>query len=190
MLLCEENDAKKILHYSMVYPRLWLAPGIQNFSAGLYYHAYGYFTSSENESVLSEDDVALFKPICRKLNLPVQHPISVCLLKRISVPDSVTGRMIDYWSSNESDISFNVISITSWSTATHVQFGMIKNLFAYRGMYFTITDIFMCPVQNFDGIMHITDCNNSSQAVIPLVEISRPHVIAIEQLPQIYILNF
>ena len=157
-----------------------------------YYHAHihGYYTSNDNESVLSEDDVALFKPVCKKLNLPVQHPTSVSLLKRISVPDNLTGRMIDYRSSNDSDNSFNVISVTSGSTATHVQFGMIKNLFAYRDMYFAITEIFMCPVQNFDGIVYITDCNNSSRAVIPLVKISRPHVIAIEQLPQIYILNF
>ena len=77
-------------------------------------HFYGYYTNNENKSV-SKVDVILFKPVCKKVNLPGQHPISVSLLKRISVTDSLTGKIIDYRSSNDNDVSFSAVSVRSWS---------------------------------------------------------------------------
>ena len=43
---------------------------------------YTCIYSNENESTcLNELDVRLFQPVCKRLNLPVQPPISVCLCK-------------------------------------------------------------------------------------------------------------
>ena len=102
--------------------------------------------------------------------------------------DNPTGRMIDYRSSSESATCFNVVSVASESSAT--QFGMIKGLFVYRGINFAIIEIFECPIHFLNGIVHITNCTNTSRAIFPLAEASRPLVIAIEHLPPFYILNF
>lgn len=150
---------------------------------------YIFYTSNEKESpCLNEDDARLLKHVCKRLNLPVQYPVAVCYLKRVSVIDNPTGRMIDYRSSNESATCFNVVSVNSKSPVP--QFGMIKNLFVYRGINFAILEIFECPVHTSDDIVHITNCTNTSRAVFPLAEVSRPLVIAIKHLPQFYILNF
>ena len=148
--------------------------------------------SNEKESpCLNEDDVELFKPVCKRLNLPVQYPVAVCFLKKVSVIDNPTGRAIDYRSANETATCFNVVFITSQSPVTHdQQFAMIKSLFVYRGINFAILEIFKYPVHFSDGIGHVTNCTETSRAVFPLDEVSRPLVIAIKRLPQFYILNF
>ena len=146
------------------------------------------YISNENESAcLTEEDFRLFHPVCKRLNLPVQPPVSACFLKKISIIDNPTGRMRDYRSSNESATCFNVVSVTSESSAT--QFGIIKRLFVYRDINFAFIEIFKCPIHYCDGIVYVTNCTNNSQALLPLVEVSRPHVIAIENFPQLYILN-
>ena len=98
---------------------------------GVYIHTCVYILhySNEKESpCLNENDVRLFKHVCKRLNLPVQYPVAVCFLKRVSVIDNPTGRMIDYRSSNESATFFNVISVTSTFESPVTQFGMIKSL--------------------------------------------------------------
>ena len=101
----------------------------------VYIHTCVYILhySNEKESpCLNEDDVGLFKHVCKRLNPPVQYPVVVCFLKRVSVIDNPTGRMTDYQSSNESATCFNVVSVTSTSESPVTQFGMIKSLFVYR----------------------------------------------------------
>ena len=148
--------------------------------------------SDENGSAcLSEEDVKLFNPICRQLNMPVQPPVSVLFLKKISVIDNPTGRMVEYRSSNESSTSrsFNVVSVTLSSKATAPQFGIIKGLFVYRDVNFAVIEIFECPIHFSDGIVDVTNCTNTSRAILPLVEVSRPLIIAMEKFPQLYIIN-
>jgi len=129
----------------------------------------------------------LFLPVCKRLDLPAQPPISVTFLKRVSVIENPTGRTIDYRPSDESASNANVVSISSRSSAA--QLGKIRSLFAYRGINFTIIEIFECENHYCDGIVCVTDCTNTSKVLLPLADVSRPLVIAIENFPQLYILN-
>ena len=103
--------------------------------------------SDENGSAcLSEEDVKLFYPVCWQSNKPVQPPVSVFFLKKISIIDNPTGRMVEYRSSNESSTSFNVVSVTLTSRATAPQF-------VYRDVNFAVIEIFECPIHFSDGIV-------------------------------------
>ena len=100
-----------------------------------------------------------------------------------------TGRMVEYRSYNESSTSFNVVFVTLSSNVIAPQFGIIKGLFVYRDVNFAAIEIFECPIHFSDGIVDVTNCTNSSRAILPLVEVSRPLVMAMEKFPQLYIIN-
>ena len=125
----------------------------------------------------------------RHTNKPVQPPVSVFFLKKISIIDNPKGRMVEYRSSNESSTSFNVVSVTLSSKVTAPQFGIIKSLFVYRNVNFAMIEIFECPIHFSDGIVDVTNCTNTSRAILLLVEVSRPLVMAMEKFPQLYIIN-
>lgn len=65
-----------------------------------------------------------------------------CLLPKENLYqiDNATGKLIEYQSSNESNTSFNVVSVMSTSTAIGAQFGIIKGLFVYRDANFAIIE--------------------------------------------------
>lgn len=192
--MCEENDASQgsrsqQLQSTRSSPAPWyLKLQFRNKS----YYAYNCLYSNESESAfLSEEDVILFQSVCKRLDLPVQPPISVRFFKKVSIIENPTGRTIEYRSSDESANctcgNINVVSISSKSSTT--QFGKIKNLFIYRDINFAIMEMFESAIHYFDGIVYITDCTISSRKLLPLAEVSRPLVIAMEHLPQLCILN-
>ena len=128
------------------------------------------YSDKNGSACLSEEDVKLFYPVCQSNKL-VQSPVSVFFLKKISIIDNPTGRMLEYRSSNESSTSFNVVSVTLSSKATAPQFGIIKGLFAYRDVNFAVIEIFECPIHFSDGIVNVTNCTNTSRAILLLVEV-------------------
>ena len=116
----------------------------------------------------------------------MQPPVSVCFVKRIAVVDKPTERIVEYKSDSAKQCSSICASIVSIS---HSQFGQIKSLFTYRGVNFAIVQKFECAVHKNDGLVHIADCTVNCKAMFPLEEVSRPHLIAIEHFPELWILN-
>ena len=141
----------------------------------------------EVSSDLSEEDFTLFYPVCKTLSLPVQAPMSVRFLKKISVVEEPTGRIIEYKSSSDSTNPKSICS--SIVSLTHDSFGQIENIFIYRGVNFVIAHKFECAVRKNDGLVHIVDCTVNHRALFPLEEVSRPHLIAVQHIPELWILN-
>ena len=148
-----------------------------------------YSTEVNSDSAfLSEEDCALFNPVCKTLALPVQAPMSVCFEKKIAVVEKPTGRIIEYKSCSDSaNPKTNSSSIVSPTTSTtHDQFGQITSLFIYRGKHFAIMKMFECAVhKNNDGLVRVADCTINRKTLFPLEEVSRPLLIAIEQFPEL-----
>ena len=131
--------------------------------------------------------MALFYPVCKTLGLPVQAPVSVCFLKKISVVEEPTGRIIEYKSSNGSTNAKSICS--SIVSLPNDSFGRIENIFTYRGVNFVVAYKFEFAVRKNDGLVHIADCTVNNKALFPLKELSRPHIIAIQHAPELWILN-
>ena len=143
-----------------------------------------------HEVELSEEEFAMFLPVCRTMNLPIQPPIIVSFSKKLCITEEPTGRVIEFKSrTSESDISANYRDCMFVSFNSHDQFGCIEKLFMYRGKRFALITKFDCAVNVSNGLVNIVNTTMNSQAICQLKEVSRPLVVAMECCPQLWILN-
>lgn len=140
--------------------------------------------------MLTDDEVLLLKPICRTLDLPLQPPVSINLLKKVMVTEKQTGRVIEYRNDLKCN-SFVAVNKTGDGFNCGARFGQIQSLFSYRNNNFAVINKFECPIDDVSGLVCITDCTVHSKAMFLLEELSRPLVVAINDSPdqKIWILN-
>ena len=50
-----------------------------------------YFFMPGSSRLLQDEDVILLKPVCKKINLRLQPPVSVVLLKKVTIKEKFTG---------------------------------------------------------------------------------------------------
>ena len=60
------------------------------------FELYLYVFWKSHQAQLDGDYVTLFQQKCRMMNLPIQLPIDVCVLKRVHMMDKATGRSTEY----------------------------------------------------------------------------------------------
>ena len=138
--------------------------------------------------VLIDDDELLFTAICRRLNIPIQTPVSVKLFKKVLVTDKPTGRVIEY----RSDLKCNsFVAVNQGTLNSESRFGQIQSLFSYRAINFVSLKTFECTIHNFSSLLQVTDCTMHSKAIYLLEEVSRPLVVAMTDsaAQEIWILN-
>ena len=93
------------------------------------YNTIFYFRST-----LDEADVALLKPHCQALNIPVQTLTNVFVAKKLLKEDQHTGQIIKY-----NSISIDKASCSSVVTLnSSPEFGHIKRFFRYIDTQFVV----------------------------------------------------
>lgn len=155
-------------------------------------HTYMYNYMFSHEAELSEEECAMFIPLCRTINLPVQQPIYVSFSKKVTIVEEPTGRVIELKTRTpELDITVDYTCCTFVSFSS--QFGCIDKLFEYRETKFAVVTKFDCSVCVSNGLVNLVDTTMRSQAICQLKEISRPLVVAVEYgdnpHDQLWILN-
>lgn len=140
---------------------------------------------------LDEDETLLFKPVCKRLGLPLQPPVVVTFLnsKKVTLIDKPTGRAIDYTlcTTNVSDFP-SVVSLDQSPDQSSLTFGKLQDIFSYREKSFAIVKKINCTINCFYGLKRLSNCIDDDSGIVPIYEISRPLAIA-RSGSDIWILN-
>ena len=151
---------------------------------------YIIFLCSEGISRdLDEHETLLFKPVCKRLGLPLQPPVMVTFLncKKVTLIDKPTGRAINYTLCTTNPLDFpSVVSLAI--DKSPLTFGKLQDIFSYREKSFAIVKKINCTISCFYGLKCLTNCVDDTSDVIPLHEISRPLALA-RSGSDIWILN-
>ena len=138
---------------------------------------------------LDEHETLLFKPVCKKLGLPLQPPVMVTFLnsKKVTLIDKPTGRAIDYTLCTTNALDFpSVVSLAI--DQSPLTFGKLQDIFAYREKSFAIVKKINCTIGGFYGLKCLSDCVDDDSSIVPIDEISRPLALA-RSGSDIWILN-
>ena len=141
------------------------------------------------EAQLSEQDCAMFKDLCMTLSIPVQPPVHVAFLKKVSLSEKTTGRVIDYKSKSLGSEGLDGCTFISFDYVHQFAIGYIERLFMYREAVFATISKFDCAVTTHHGLALVPDCTANSQVVCALKDLSRPLVIAEDCHPKLWIIN-
>lgn len=155
-----------------------------------YIHMYMriYFLYSEGISRdLGVGEIQLFKPVCKKLGLPLQPPVTVETLnsKKVTIIDKPTGRAIVYTLCDTDASGFPSIVSLDQSVLT---FGKLYDIFSYREIKFASVKKIKCTISNFYGLRRLSNCIDDDSVILSIHEISRPLAYARSGL-DIWILN-
>lgn len=141
---------------------------------------------------LTEQESAIFKPTCKRLNLLVQPPTTVEFLRKVCITEEYTGRIIEYkpydqtHGDNSVGCDSHLVGCTVVSHGSH--YGFIDKLFLYNATEFAIVKRFESKITIINGFVLIADCSVNSEVVQPLKEVSRPLIFA-SSYPKLWIIN-
>ena len=117
-----------------------------------------YYIYSEGMSQdLDEGETLLFKPVCKKLDLPLQPPVTVKFFnsKKVSIIDKPTGRAIVYTLCATNALSFpSIVSLDQ----SPLMFGKVQDIFSYRETKFASVKKIKCTITNFYGLRRLSSC--------------------------------
>ena len=117
-----------------------------------------YYIYSEGMSRdLDEGETLLFKPVCKKLDLPLQPPVTVKFFnsKKVSIIDKPTGRAIVYTLCATNALSFpSIVSLDQ----SPLMFGKVQDIFSYRETKFASVKKIKCTITNFYGLRRLSSC--------------------------------
>ena len=139
--------------------------------------------------LLQDEEVTLLKPVCKNLNLPLQPPVSVVFLKKVTIKEKFTGRIIEYKPSNFNAEPVILIKRATELTSSLSSFGYIENIFSYRSHTFAIVQQFECLGHTFNGLVCISDPSICRKQIYLLESVSRPLVTAVNESSELWILN-
>ena len=136
---------------------------------------------------LDDDEILLFKPVCKKFGIPLQPPVTVKYFnsKKVSLIDKPTGRAIDYTLGTTDTSGFPSIVSLHQSPLT---FGKVQDIFSYRETQFASVTNIKCTISSSYGLRCLSNCVDDDSVIVPIHEISRPLALA-RSGSDIWILN-
>ena len=136
--------------------------------------------------LLEDDEIALFRPVCKISGLPVQPPISVTFHKKVTIREKPTGRIIEYKPSN---LKGDTCTVVSLKQSADFMFGHVESLFSYRNNVFAIIHMFESSTRTPSGFVCIGDPSVCKKQIFQLESVSRPLVTAMNERSELWILN-
>ena len=119
---------------------------------------------------LDEEETLLFKLVCKKLDLPLQPPVTVKFFnsKKVSIIDKPTGRAIVYTLCATNALSFpSIVSLDQ----SPLMFGKVQDIFSYRETKFASVKKIKCTITNFYGLRRLSSCVDDDSVILPIHEI-------------------
>ena len=146
-----------------------------------------------HEIELTESETTIFKPVCERLNIPLQPPTAVTFFKKTCITEN-TGRIIDYKSQSRGvNSSFGCdltgCTVVCYTNSSGNQYGFINKLFLYNAIEFAIIRRFDSKLTITNGFVLISDYTVNTEVVCPLKEVSRPLICAVDPYPKLWIIN-
>ena len=151
---------------------------------------YVYVQNVYSEGIsrdLDEGETLLFKPVCKKLGLPLQPPVTVKFFnsKKVSLIHKPTGRAITYILRATDASGFpSIVSLD----LSPLMFGKVEDIFSYRETKFANVKKIKCTISIFYGLRRLSNCIDGDSVILPVHEISRPLALA-RSGSDIWILN-